>query len=67
MISIPLAKLSVAQDTDPSESKFFWQHETQQIHLIIDDYGTQPSSQLLKLVQGAQVRVRHTDNCLTHR
>ncbi|KAF2830586.1 hypothetical protein CC86DRAFT_402619 [Ophiobolus disseminans] len=57
MLSLPLAKLSSAQDAAPEESKFIWSHETQNLVVVIDTYGaTGPPSQLLKVVQGTQVR-----------
>ncbi|KAF1938819.1 hypothetical protein EJ02DRAFT_353707 [Clathrospora elynae] len=56
MLSLPLAKLSWAQDTDPNEQKFGWQHETHDLTFVLDSYGARASSQLLKVVQGTQVR-----------
>lgn len=57
MLSLPLAKLSVALDTDPDSHSFTWHHETHSLTFVIDTYGTRGSSQLLKVVQGTQVRV----------
>lgn len=59
MLSLPLAKLSTAQDAGLDENKFSWTHETQNLIMVIDTYGARaPSSRLLKVVQGTQVRVR---------
>jgi len=59
MLSLPLAKLSSAQDAAPEENKFSWSHETHNLVVVIDTYGASgPPSQLLKVVQGTQVRVR---------
>lgn len=60
MLSLPLAKLSVALDTDPDAQSFTWQHETHDLTFVIDSYGGSGSSQLLKVVQGTQVRVCFT-------
>ncbi|KAH9864176.1 hypothetical protein J1614_010110 [Plenodomus biglobosus] len=56
MLSLPLAKLSVALDTDPDAHSFTWQHDTHDLTFVIDSYGSSGSSQLLKVVQGTQVR-----------
>lgn len=65
MFSLPLAKLSTAQDADPSEQKFSWTHDTQSLAVIFDSYAVHgSSSQLLKVVQGTQVRVRAADPTL---
>lgn len=59
MLTLPLAKLSTAQDVGPEESKFTWKHDSHNLVVVIDTYGaTGPPSQLLKVVQGTQVRVR---------
>jgi hypothetical protein len=57
MLSLPLAKLSTADDTDPAEQKFTWQHAQNDLSFVLDTYGAISSSQLLKVVQGTQVRV----------
>ncbi|KAJ4371455.1 hypothetical protein N0V83_004672 [Neocucurbitaria cava] len=56
MLSLPLAKLSVAEDADPAKQKFTWKHEQHDLTFILDSYGARGSSQLLKVVQGTQVR-----------
>ncbi|KAF2844894.1 hypothetical protein T440DRAFT_461400 [Plenodomus tracheiphilus IPT5] len=57
MLSLPLAKLSVALDTDPDAHSFTWQHQTHDLSFVIDSYGGHGSPQLcLKIVQGSQVR-----------
>jgi hypothetical protein len=59
MLSLPLAKLSAAQDATLDETKFSWTHETQDLTLVIQGYGANGSpSQLLKVAQGTQIRVR---------
>jgi hypothetical protein len=58
MLSLPLTTLSTAQDTDSSEQMFNWQKETNDLTLVIDSYGARDGFQLMKLVQGSQVRVR---------
>jgi hypothetical protein len=59
MISLQLAKLSTAQDASLHETKFSWSHETQDLVLVFQNYGANGSpSQLLKVTQGTQVRVR---------
>jgi hypothetical protein len=59
MLSLPLAKLSSAQDVTVEETKFNWSHDTQNLIVVVDTYGASgPPSQLLKVVQGTQVRVR---------
>ncbi|KAH9859478.1 hypothetical protein IAQ61_011259 [Plenodomus lingam] len=55
MLSLPLAKLSVALDTDPDAQSFTWQHETHDLTFVIDSYGGSGSSQLLKVVQAANI------------
>ncbi|KAH7383340.1 hypothetical protein BKA66DRAFT_584969 [Pyrenochaeta sp. MPI-SDFR-AT-0127] len=65
MLSLPLAKLSVARDADSTEQRFTWQHEIHDIFFVLDTYGTRGSSQLLKVVQGIQVQVRSLCQCLT--
>ncbi|KAF2023938.1 hypothetical protein EK21DRAFT_79810 [Setomelanomma holmii] len=57
MLSLPLAKLSTAQDAAPGETKFSWSHDTQNLVVVIDTFGARgPPSQLLKVVQGTHVR-----------
>jgi hypothetical protein len=58
MLSLALAKLSWAQDTDPEQQKFTWQQETHDLTFILDSYGARGATQLMKVVQGPQVRVR---------
>lgn len=59
MISTHLAKLSTAQDAFPDEQSFQWKHETNNLTFVIDSYQQGGSTlQLLKVVQGTQVRVR---------
>jgi hypothetical protein len=59
MISLPLAKLSTAQDTAVDATKFNWSHETQNLTVVIDSFGARGTSgQLLKVVQGTRVLVR---------
>jgi hypothetical protein len=59
MISMHLAKLSTAQDAFPDEQSFQWKHETNNFTFVIDSYQQGGSTlQLLKVVQGTQVRVR---------
>jgi len=59
MISLSLAKLSTAQDAYPDEQNFQWKHETNNLICVIDSYQAGGSAlQLLKVVQGTQVRVR---------
>lgn len=59
MISLSLAKLSTAQDAFPDELNFKWAHETNNLICVIDSYQTGGSTlQLLKVIQGTQVRVR---------
>jgi hypothetical protein len=59
MLSLPLAKISTAQDAALDETKFTWSHETQDLTLVIQGYGANGSpSQLLKVAQGTQIRVR---------
>jgi hypothetical protein len=61
MISLPLAKLSTAQDTAVDATKFDWSHETQNLTVVIDSFGARGTSgQLLKVVQGTRVLVRAT-------
>lgn len=57
MLSLPLAKLSVARDEDPSEQRFEWKHESQHLTFVLDSYGSYAGLQQLKVVQGTQVRV----------
>lgn len=57
MLSLPLASLSTAQDTDAYEQKFSWQKETHEVTFVIDSYGGRDSTQLIKIVQGTRVRV----------
>lgn len=65
MLTLPLAKLSTAQDAAPEESKFTWSHDTQDLVVVIDTYGASgPPAQLLKVVQGTQVRVRASTSLL---
>ncbi|KAF1923149.1 uncharacterized protein M421DRAFT_76076 [Didymella exigua CBS 183.55] len=57
MISLPLAKLSTAQDAYPDEQTFQWKHEFNNLTFVIDSYQQGGSAlQLLKVVQGTQVR-----------
>lgn len=58
MLSLPLTSLSTAHDADASQQKFNWQKETHNLTFVIDSYGAQGNSQLIKVVQGTQVRVR---------
>lgn len=59
MISTHLAKLSTAQDAFPDEQSFRWKHETNNLTFVIDSYQQGGSTlQLLKVVQGTQIRVR---------
>jgi hypothetical protein len=57
MLSLPLAKLSWAQDTDSDQQKFTWQQETHDLTFILDSYGARGATQLMKVVQGPQIRV----------
>ncbi|KAF1845338.1 uncharacterized protein K460DRAFT_385882 [Cucurbitaria berberidis CBS 394.84] len=56
MLSLPLAKLSVAEDADPAKQKFTWKHEQHDLTFVLDSYGAHRASQLLKVVQGTQIR-----------
>ncbi|KAH7396676.1 hypothetical protein DE146DRAFT_678412 [Phaeosphaeria sp. MPI-PUGE-AT-0046c] len=57
MISLPLAKISTAQDASLETTNFVWTHETQGLMVVLDDFGAhRPPAQLLKVVQGTQVR-----------
>ncbi|KAH7092935.1 hypothetical protein FB567DRAFT_587394 [Paraphoma chrysanthemicola] len=57
MISLPLAKLSTAQDAAADARSFSWSHDTQHLTVVIDTFGSpSPPSQLLKVVQGTHVR-----------
>ncbi|KAF3037833.1 hypothetical protein E8E12_008026 [Didymella heteroderae] len=57
MISMHLAKLSTAQDAFPDEQTFQWKHENNNLTFVIDSYQQGGSTlQLLKVVQGTQVR-----------
>lgn len=59
MISLSLAKLSTAQDAYPDEQNFQRKHETNNLICVIDSYQAGGSAlQLLKIIQGTQVRVR---------
>jgi hypothetical protein len=59
MLSLPLAKLSSTQDAHPDDPKLTWKHESHDLHFVIDSYQAGGSArQLLKVVQGTQVRVR---------
>jgi hypothetical protein len=59
MITLSLAKISEAQDAALNETKFTWTHQTQDLVVVLDNYGAHgTSSQLLKVVQGTHVRVR---------
>jgi hypothetical protein len=63
MISLPLAKLSTARDATADETKFQWNHETQDLVVVFDNFGAHTStSQLFKVVQGTQIRVRASQN-----
>ena len=61
MLSLPLATLSTARDTDASEQQFIWQKETRDLTLV-DSYGSRDGLQLMKVVQGSQIRVRCMHN-----
>lgn len=66
MLSLPLTSLSTAQDADPSLQRFDWHKDSQGLTFVIDSYGAGDSSQLVKVVQGTQVRVRRMHGkCLT--
>ncbi|EFQ86208.1 hypothetical protein PTNB73_04578 [Pyrenophora teres f. teres] len=56
MLSLPLTSLSTAQDADPSLQRFDWHKDTQDLTFVIDTYGATGSLQLVKVVQGNQVR-----------
>ncbi|KAA8626146.1 hypothetical protein PtrSN002B_002754 [Pyrenophora tritici-repentis] len=56
MLSLPLTSLSTAQDADPSLQRFDWRKETQDLTFVIDTYRATGSVQLVKVVQGNQVR-----------
>ncbi|OWY43123.1 hypothetical protein CUC08_Gglean010590 [Alternaria sp. MG1] len=56
MLSLPLATLSTARDTDASEQQFIWQKETRDLTLVVDSYGSRDGFQLMKVVQGSQIR-----------
>ncbi|KAF1911285.1 hypothetical protein BDU57DRAFT_560412 [Ampelomyces quisqualis] len=57
MISLPLAKLSTANDAPLSDDRFTWTHETHNLFFVLDNYNARGQvSQLLKIVQGTQVR-----------
>lgn len=56
MLSLPLAKLSTAQDAAVEDTKFSWTHATQDLIVVFDSYGA--SSELLKVVQGNAILVR---------
>lgn len=59
MLTLPLAKLSTAEDGGSEGGKFSWKHDAHNLVVVIDTYGASgPPSQLLKVVQGTQVRVR---------
>lgn len=59
MLSLQLAKLSTAQDVHPTEQTFQWKHESNNLTFVIDSFQQGGSTlQLLKVVQGTQVRVR---------
>lgn len=59
MLSLPLAKLSVAGDTDAQEQQgFTWEHFHGDLVVVVDTYGAGGDSKLIKIVQGARVRVR---------
>ncbi|KAF3006420.1 hypothetical protein E8E13_000756 [Curvularia kusanoi] len=57
MISLPLAKLSFAHDAYVREQTSQWKHETNNLVCVIDSYQAGGSNfQLLKIVQGTQIR-----------
>ncbi|KAJ6198800.1 hypothetical protein J3E72DRAFT_188580 [Bipolaris maydis] len=56
MLSLPLTSLSTAQDADAKQQKFNWQKETHDLTFVIDSYGGRDNAQLIKVVQGTQVR-----------
>ncbi|EUC41796.1 hypothetical protein COCMIDRAFT_40085 [Bipolaris oryzae ATCC 44560] len=56
MLSLPLMSLSTAQDADAKQQKFNWQKETHDLTFVIDSYGGRDNAQLIKVVQGIQVR-----------
>ncbi|KAL6707765.1 hypothetical protein ACN47E_003886 [Coniothyrium glycines] len=56
MLSLPLAKLSVARDAEPHEQHFVWQHDTADLTLVLDACSAPGSAQRLKIFQGTQVR-----------
>ncbi|XP_014557633.1 hypothetical protein COCVIDRAFT_96572 [Bipolaris victoriae FI3] len=56
MLSLPLTSLSTAQDADAKQQKFNWQKETYDLTFVIDSYGGRDNAQLIKVVQGTQVR-----------
>lgn len=59
MFSTHIAKLSTAQDGFTDEQTFQWKHDTNNLTFVIDSYQKGGSTlQLLKVVQGPQVRVR---------
>lgn len=60
MLSLPLTSLSTAHDADAGQQKFNWQKETHDLTFVIDSYGASGTAQLIKVVQGTQVRVRDT-------
>jgi len=57
MLSLSLTSLSTARDADPSLQRFEWHKDTQDLTFVIDSYGASDSLQLVKVVQGTQVRV----------
>ena len=57
MLSLPLSSLSTARDADPGLQRFEWHKDTQDLTFVIDSYGASDSLQLVKVVQGTQVRV----------
>ena len=59
MISLSLAKLSTAEDALQDQQTFQWKHETNNLTCVFDSYQTGgPALQLMKVVQGTQIRVR---------
>lgn len=59
MISFTLAKLSTAADAQPDQQTFQWKHDTNNLVCVFDSYQAGGSAlQLMKVVQGTQLRVR---------
>lgn len=60
MLSLSLTSLSTARDADATQQKFHWQKYTDDLTFVIDSYGARDNTQLIKVVQGTEVRVRDT-------